>query len=118
MEIYNWETIPEESPRPGVRRRAIRSANAMVVRNELDPGMQTFPHSHDFEQLVIIEKGRVRFTIGDHVQEMGPGSLCVIPAGIKHFADPIGDETVVNIDVFSPVREDYLHLVAYQKKKY
>jgi len=116
MKVYEWKNIPEESPRPGVKRRAIRSANAIVVRNEMQPGMDTFPHKHDFEQLSMIERGSVRFTIGEEVHVMGPGSVWVIPAGVMHFADPIGDETVVNIDVFSPVRDDYLHMVKYQQE--
>lgn len=118
MKAYHWDIIPEDSPRPGVRRRAIRSSNALVVRNEMDPGMQTFPHRHDCEQLVMIEKGRVLFHVGDEVHTLGPGSVCVIPPGVLHYADPVGPETVVNIDVFAPVRQDYLHLVAYQEEKF
>jgi len=116
MKVYQWQNIPEEKLRPGVTRRAIRSTNAIVVRNEMQPGMDTFPHKHDFEQLVMIEKGNVRFTVGEEVHLLGPGSVCVIPPGVLHFADPVGDETVINIDVFSPVREDYLHMVKYQQE--
>ena len=118
MKIYNWVDVPEDNPRPGLRRRAIRSSNAIVVRNELEPGMETYPHSHDFEQLSFIMSGHVRFTLGEEVHEVGPGSMFLIPAGFKHFAEPIGEDIVVNIDVFSPVRSDYLHLVDYQKEEF
>ena len=37
-----------------------------------------------------------------------------IPANVEHYAEPYGDEPVLNLDVFSPVREDYKHLVEYQ----
>jgi quercetin dioxygenase-like cupin family protein len=118
MKVYNWKNILEESPRAGVRRQAFRGSNVIIVRNELEPGMQTFPHIHDFEQLALIVSGRVRFRVGDEVHEIGPGSIFLIPAGVEHFAEPIGNEAVVNIDIFSPVRKDYLHLVKYQEEKF
>ena len=118
MKVHQWKDIVEESPRPGVRRRGFRSSNVIVVRNELDPGMELLPHTHDFEQLAMIVSGRVRYTVCDEVHEIGPGSVFLIPKGVKHFAEPIGNETVVNIDIFSPVRKDYLHLVKYQDEKF
>ncbi len=85
-----------------------------MVLNELQPGMETRPHSHPFEQLAYVVQGRVRFTIGDEVHEMGAGGLCVIPPDVTHFADVLGSKPAVNIDIFSPVREDYLHLTETQ----
>ena len=37
-----------------------------------------------------------------------------MPRDAEHCGAPIGDEIVMNLDVFSPIREDYLHLVEYQ----
>ncbi len=114
MKTYDWESLAWEEVRPGVRRKGFRSANALLVLNELQPGMEARPHSHPFEQLVYILKGRVRFTVGDEVHELEPGGLCVIPPDATHFADVLGDEPALNLDIFSPVREDYLHLTEAQ----
>jgi len=35
----------------------------------------------------------------------------LIPAGVEHYIEPIGDETVENIDLFAPARDDYAHLL-------
>ena len=32
-----------------------------------------------------------------------------------HYGEPIGDEPALNLDIFSPIREDYRHLVEYQE---
>ena len=56
----------------------------------------------------------MRFTIGDDVLDAGPGSVVRIPPDVVHCGEPIGDEIVLNLDVFSPIREDYRHLVDYQ----
>ena len=57
----------------------------------------------------------MRFHIGDDIIEAGPGSLIRIPPDVEHFGEPVGDEQVLNLDIFSPIREDYRHLVEYQE---
>ncbi|MFQ3362850.1 MAG: quercetin dioxygenase-like cupin family protein [Woeseiaceae bacterium] len=112
--LYNWDTIEGEEVRPGVSRKGFRGDQFMMVMNTLEPGMEINPHSHPFEQAVYIVQGKVRFHIGDEVFEGGPGSVIRIPPNIEHYAEPFGDEPVLNLDIFAPLREDYMHLVDYQ----
>jgi quercetin dioxygenase-like cupin family protein len=116
--LHNWNDLPREVVRPGVERVGFRGDNAMCVMNWLSPGMMVNPHSHPFEQLVVIVQGRVRFHIGHDAVEGGPGSMIRIPPNVVHYAEPIGDEVVLNLDVFAPLRQDYLHLVAYQADEF
>ncbi|SME98637.1 Cupin domain-containing protein [Tistlia consotensis] len=111
---YRWTELPREVVRQGVSRTAFRGDNALMVMNWLEPGMEVRPHSHPFEQLAYILSGRVRFTIGDEVVEVGPGEVVRIPPDVVHCGEPLGDEVAVNLDVFAPVRDDYRHLTAYQ----
>jgi mannose-6-phosphate isomerase-like protein (cupin superfamily) len=39
----------------------------------------------------------------------------LIPAGVEHYIEPTGNQTVENIDVFAPARDDYLHLLEWLK---
>lgn len=116
--VYKWETLPRETVRPGVTRTAFRGDNALMVMNWLEPGMEVRPHSHPFEQLAYILSGRVKFTIGEDVVEVGPGEVVRIPPDVMHCGEPIGDEVAVNLDVFAPVRDDYRHLTAYQENDF
>ncbi|MBZ8132427.1 cupin domain-containing protein [Afifella sp. IM 167] len=113
--VYTWSELPREEVRKGVSRTAFRGDNALMVMNWLEPGMEVKPHSHPFEQLAYILAGRVRFTIGDDVVEVGPGQVVRIPPDIVHCGEPVGEEVAVNLDVFAPVRDDYRHLTAYQE---
>ncbi len=113
--VYKWEKLPRETVREGVTRTAFRGDNALMVMNWLQPGMGVRPHSHPFEQLAYILSGRVKFTIGEDVVEVGPGEMVRIPPDVVHCGEPIGDEVAVNLDVFAPVRDDYRHLTAYQE---
>ncbi|MEX6633777.1 cupin domain-containing protein [Hyphococcus lacteus] len=116
--IYNWDELEREVVRKGVSRAGFRGDNVLMVMNWLEPGMETNPHSHPFEQVVYIVQGQMRFHVGEDVVEGGPGSLIRIPPNVEHYGHPIGDETVMNLDVFSPIREDYRHLVEYQEKDF
>jgi quercetin dioxygenase-like cupin family protein len=89
-----------------------------MVMNWLEPGMEVRPHSHPFEQLAYILAGRVRFTVGDEVVEVGAGEVLRIPPDVVHCGEPIGSETAINLDVFAPVRDDYRHLTEYQESDF
>jgi quercetin dioxygenase-like cupin family protein len=116
--MYNWNTLPREVVRKGVERVGFRGENAMVVMNFATPGMDLRPHQHDFEQVAICVQGRMNYYVGDEKFEMVPGSMLRIPPHTMHYAEPLGDEVVYNLDLFSPIREDYKHLVAYQAEEF
>ncbi|WP_076997928.1 cupin domain-containing protein [Variovorax sp. KK3] len=113
-QFANLYDMPRETVRRGVERAGFRGKDFIAVMNWLTPGMDLAPHKHEFEQVAIILQGQVRFHVGDEVFEAGPGGSIRIPAGVMHHAEPVGTEVVLNLDIFSPVRPDYLHLVAGQ----
>ena len=49
---------------------------------------------------------------------VGPFPAFQIPPDVEHCGEPLGVEPVMNLDVFSPIREDYLHLVEYQQAEF
>lgn len=116
-QFANLYEIPRETVRRGVERAGFRGSDFITVMNWLTPGMEVKPHKHPFEQVAIIVQGRVRFHVGDEVYEAGPGSAIRIPGDVMHYAEPLGDEVALNLDIFSPIREDYRHLVAYQDEE-
>ena len=115
LHAFNWNELPKDSPRPGIERVAFKGDNAMVVLNWIYPNMAPGPHSHPFEQLVLILQGHTRLHVGDEVLECSPGTMVRVPPNVVHYAEAVGDEVCLNLDVFAPPRADYLHLVDYQK---
>ena len=63
-------------------------------------------HTHPHEQTGYLVKGQIRLSIGAEEFEAQPGDSWCIPGGVEHGAEVIEDS--VAIEVFSPVREDYL----------
>lgn len=110
--VTTWEAIPRETVRLGVSRSAIGTKDVICVLNRIEPVMQPSPHVHeDVDQLAFILSGRAVYHLGETGHEMGPGGVMLIPAGVRHWIEPAGDEVVENLDVFAPARSDYLHLL-------
>ncbi|HKY03631.1 MAG TPA: cupin domain-containing protein [Blastocatellia bacterium] len=79
----------------------------MVCRLRFDPYVDTPAHDHPHEQITIVERGRVLFTIGSQECIAEEGDVLHFPSGCWHGATML-DEEVVLIDIFTPVREDFL----------
>ena len=106
-QAWNWATIPKETLAEGVARQMIYGATLMICRLTFAPGTVTSAHEHVHEQMTIVEKGRVRFVIGAEEKIFGPGDVLLFPSGFWHGATML-DEEVVLVDIFSPLREDFL----------
>ena len=104
----NWSSIPVERTSEGIERQMIVGDNIMVCRFRFAPNLVTPEHDHPHEQMTIVERGRVRFFIEGKEQIAAAGDVLHFPSGCWHGATML-DEEVVLIDIFSPVREDFLN---------
>jgi quercetin dioxygenase-like cupin family protein len=79
----------------------------MLCVNTLMPKHKPNPHQHTYEQIVYIVAGRIHFNVGDDSVDLGLGALLQIPSDVMHWGEVVGDEPVLNLDIFTPVREEY-----------
>jgi quercetin dioxygenase-like cupin family protein len=107
LNTIDWNTIPWERVREGVERKAFSGEGATVALNRLMPGHEPRPHSHPHEQIAYVLSGRIDFHVGEKVITLGPGGLLVIPPNERHWGVVVGDEPVLNLDVFTPKRAEY-----------
>src|SRR5271169_2589073 len=105
--IANWETLPAVFPRKGISRKAFSGKNSMMTMFEIKPGTDPDPHAHAHEQIVYIVSGRAEFVVGEEVLQLKAGELLVVPPNVAHSLKVIGNESVFNINVFSPIRSEY-----------
>ena len=103
----NWNALDWTPVREGVERKAFSGNGATVSLNRLQPGHEPRPHDHPHEQIVYILSGQIDFHIGDTVTRLGPGGLLVVPPNARHWGVVIGDEPVLNLDIFTPKRPEY-----------
>jgi quercetin dioxygenase-like cupin family protein len=55
----------------------------------------------------ILLEGQLEFTIGGVTRLLGPGDIWRIPGGVLHSVRTL-DRPARALDVFHPIREDYL----------
>jgi quercetin dioxygenase-like cupin family protein len=92
---------------PGVEIRTAAGTNLMLSVVHLEPESVVLDHSHPHEQMGILLEGRLEFTVGGVTRLLGPGDMWRIPGGVVHRVRAL-DQPAVAIDVFHPIREDYL----------
>jgi len=105
--LLDWTHIPVEAIGAGIERQVVVGDALMICRLRFQPFVVTEPHDHPHEQMTVVEKGRVLFTIGREQREVGPGTILHFPSGVWHGATML-DEEVILLDIFTPIRQDFL----------
>ena len=103
----NWTDIPVEHPAEGIERQMVVGERIMIVRFRFVPFLVTPEHTHMHEQMSLVVSGRVRFFVEGEERIASPGDVLQFPPNCLHGATMM-DEEVVLIDIFSPIREDFL----------
>ncbi|HEV3167921.1 MAG TPA: cupin domain-containing protein [Isosphaeraceae bacterium] len=92
---------------PGVDIKTHAGRGLMLSVVHFEPHAVVTDHAHPHEQMGMLISGRLQFTIGGQTRILGPGDMWRIPGGVVHGVVAL-DEEVVALDVFHPIREDYL----------
>jgi quercetin dioxygenase-like cupin family protein len=102
---------PEQCSRhtifPGVQIATCAADKMMLSVVDLAPGSVVEEHSHPHEQVGMVLAGKAIFFIGGEQKTLGTGDLYRIPGHVRHKVIAL-DQPVRALDIFSPVREDYL----------
>ena len=84
----------------------VHGQNTLMGEFRFDRGAKIPSHAHPHEQTGILISGRLRFQIDGEIIEAEAGDSWNIAGGIPHAAEALEGSVVV--EVFTPVREDYL----------
>lgn len=107
VQHLNWSNIPVERPAPGIERQMVVGERIMICRFRFTPFLVTPEHTHPHEQMSLVVSGRVRFFVEGVERIAEPGDVLHFPSNCLHGATMM-DEEVVLIDIFTPIREDFL----------
>lgn len=78
----------------------------MMVKVKFEKGAVGAPHAHVHSQTTYCESGKFEFTIGGKTDIVNTGDGVYIDPNVQHGAVCLEAGTL--IDVFSPMREDFL----------
>ena len=89
-----------------VRARRVEGERITLAVVELAPNAVVPEHRHAAEQLGMVIRGQMHFTVDGETRDLGPGGTWRILGGRPH--DVVaGPDGAVVIDVFSPIRSDW-----------
>src|SRR5438034_3168596 len=103
---YRWIDIPGESIGNSIERKFITGQRVTVSRFELKRGGVVPRHSHEQEQITCVMSGALEFVINGLQVVVSSGEVAQIPSWVEHEVRVLEDTVV--IDVFSPVRQDWI----------
>jgi quercetin dioxygenase-like cupin family protein len=107
MEHYNWEKMDREVVNPQLARKVISGEKVMVAQVFLAKGAEVPEHHHESEQITYILEGALEFQIEGQTILVSAGEVLRIPSHVPHRA--VALEDTLDLDVFSPIREDWLN---------
>jgi quercetin dioxygenase-like cupin family protein len=92
---------------PGIRRKVLCDDDAvMLVRFAFEAGAVGAEHSHPHKQISVVESGVFDVTIAGVTTRLRAGDSYLVAPNLRHGAVAI--EAGVLVDVFSPMREDFV----------
>ena len=86
----------------------------MMVLSATLPGHSVPSHSHPQEQIGIVYSGKAVLRIGDEEKNVKKGDFYRISANVPHGDTCIGEKPFIMLDIFYPVREDFLQKLSGQ----
>ena len=102
-----WQKVRPEALAEGIERRMIVGDKLMACRLHFQPRVVTPVHTHPHEQMTFVLQGKVKFTIEGKERIVSAGNVLHFAPNTPHGATML-DEEVVLIDIFTPLREDFL----------
>jgi quercetin dioxygenase-like cupin family protein len=94
-------------PLAGIRQKTLAFGQRQLMAEFVLTKDSVLPfHGHPYEQTGYLVKGHILLTIGENQYDTQPGDSWCIPAGTSHGATIFEDS--VAIEIFSPVRQDYI----------
>ena len=106
---YRRDELPQEKVSEHLSRRLITGDRIMLAHVYLRKGCVVPRHAHENEQLTYILEGALKFLIGatgDREVVVRAGEVLFIPSNVPHEAHALED--TLDVDVFSPPRQDWL----------
>lgn len=101
------KNIPLTDLGGGVKRRILAyNENMMIVEVHFEAGGVGAPHTHPHTQCTYVQSGRFRFAIDGKDVEVAAGDSIAFPPEITH--GTVCLEAGVLLDIFTPMRKDFL----------
>lgn len=102
----NIDTKPDFAGEGVTRKVLSYTGELMICEVHLKKGAVVASHAHKNVQSTYVAEGKISFTLKDKTQILEKGDTVISCANIPHGVEALEDS--VCIDVFLPMREDFI----------
>jgi len=106
MHFFRIPELPGTEMLPGIDRRAVWLDHVMLTFFTFQPHSMVPDHVHENEQITVVTRGAMEFTMQDETRILRAGDGVCIPKSVPHSARVL-DEPTEAYDAWTPPREDY-----------
>jgi quercetin dioxygenase-like cupin family protein len=104
--VHRWDEIALDKITELMSQKIVAGEREMLAQIYLKRGALVPMHAHESEQMTYILQGALRFFVGGEEITVREGEVLHIPSWTPHQAEALED--TFELDVFSPVRQDWL----------
>ena len=105
--VYDFYDIQLTQLTNGVYTRLVSAGDIQLSLVSADPDTESQAHIHPEEQITFLLRGSLEETVLDQEINMEPADLVLVPGNVVH-SGVAGELGYDALDIFWPVREDYL----------
>ena len=106
VRVHRWDEIALEKITEMISQKVVAGEREMLAQIYLKRGALVPMHSHESEQMTYILQGALKVLVGGEEMTVREGEVLHVPSWIPHQAEALED--TFELDVFSPVRRDWL----------
>jgi quercetin dioxygenase-like cupin family protein len=104
--VHRWDEIALDKITEMVSQKIVAGEREMLAQIYMKRGALVPIHAHESEQMTYVLQGALRFLVGGEEITLREGEVLHIPSWTPHQAEALED--TFELDVFSPVRQDWL----------
>ena len=106
MQLLSWETIKKETMTERIWRKVISGEKAMIAQIFIAKDGVVPIHQHESEQISYALEGTLKLELEGREVVLRKGDVLVIPSNVPHRV--VALEDYFGLDIFSPIRMDWL----------
>lgn len=112
--FFDTAALPTLNPLPDVpalTAQMVAGDRLHAMFGHVEPNASLPLHSHPHDQITYVLAGAIHFQVGDEAHDLKPGMGLVIPGGVTHGGVQVGPEGCHFVEIFTPLRENYLEIM-------
>ncbi|HET7100965.1 MAG TPA: cupin domain-containing protein [Terriglobia bacterium] len=106
MQLFAWESVRKEQMNPNVWRKVVNGERMTVAQIHITKDGVVPVHHHENEQMSYVVEGALKFDIGGQEVIVRKGEIVHIPSNVPHGV--VALEDTFNLEIFVPVRQDWM----------